>query len=243
MFDQLACRIRFKSLRYDGIFTPPSLQGSLVYPGNFGIIDWGGLAVDPVRQIAFANPDYFAFYSRLLPRTKPGSEQAPSSGSDLQKSNEGGSNPMFGTPYAVDMGPLVSPLGLPCQRPPWGYVAGIDLKAGTIAWMHRNGTIRDSSPVPLPFAMGVPSLGGPIMTAGGVAFLTSTLDYYARAYDVTTGRQLWQDRLPAGAQATPITYRSPASGRQFFLVVAGGHGSLGTKQGDAIIAYALPKQG
>jgi quinoprotein glucose dehydrogenase len=101
--------------------------------------------------------------------------------------------------------------------------------------------VRDLSPVPLPFKMGVPSLGGPIVTAGGVAFLTSTLDYYVRAYDVLTGRQLWQDRLPAGGQATPMSYRSDASGRQFVVVVAGGHGSLGTKAGDSIIAYALPK--
>ncbi|MDQ0390671.1 glucose/quinate/shikimate family membrane-bound PQQ-dependent dehydrogenase [Labrys monachus] len=247
-FDQLACRVRFRSLRYDGIFTPPSLQGSIVYPGNFGIIDWGGLAVDPVRQIAFANPDYFAFYSKLSPRKQTGQAEqggAPTSngGAEQQKADELGGNPMFGTPYSVDMGPLVSPLGLPCQRPPWGYVAGVDLKSGKIAWMHRNGTIRDSAPVPLPFRMGVPSLGGPIVTAGGVAFLTSTLDYYVRAYDVTTGRQLWEDRLPAGAQATPITYRSAATGRQYLVVVAGGHGSLGTKPGDSIIAYDLPGRG
>ncbi len=119
-------------------------------------------------------------------------------------------------------------------------MAGIDLKAGKVVWKHKNGTVRDLSPVPLPFKMGVPSLGGPIMTAGGVAFLTSTLDYYVRAYDVTSGRQLWEDRLPAGGQATPMTYMSPG-GRQMVVVVAGGHGSLGTKTGDSVIAYALPK--
>ena len=247
MFDQLACRIRFKGLRYEGIFTPPSLQGSVVYPGNFGVLDWGGIAVDPVRQVAFANPDFFAFYSKLIPRKeaeatgKQGTEQTPSGGTDLQKANEIGGNPMHGTPYSVDMGPLVSPLGLPCQSPPWGYVAGIDLKSAKITWMRKNGTVRDVAPVPLPFKMGVPSLGGPIVTAGGVAFLTSTIDYYIRAYDVTTGQQLWQDRLPAGAQATPMSYRSAATDRQYVVAVAGGHGSLGTKLGDYIIAYALPK--
>jgi quinoprotein glucose dehydrogenase len=106
--------------------------------------------------------------------------------------------------------------------------------------MHKNGTIQDVSPVPVPIRMGVPSLGGPIVTAGGVAFLTGTLDYYVRAYDAKTGRELWRDRLPAGAQATPMTYRGDKSGRQFLVVVAGGHGSLGTKAGDAVIAYALP---
>lgn len=245
LFDQLACRIAFRQLRYDGIFTPPSLEGSLIYPGNFGIIDWGGIAVDPVRQVAFANPSYFAFYSRLIPRSpeeaaRSGSEHTPSGGSDLEHSDETGTNPMHGTPYSVDMGPLVSPIGLPCQQPPWGYVAGVDLRSGAVVYRHRNGTVRDQSPVPLPFEMGVPSLGGPLVTAGGVAFLTSTLDYYIRAYDVTTGRELWKDRLPAGGQANTMTYRSP-SGRQMVLAMAGGHGSLGTKTGDSIVAYALPR--
>ena len=105
--------------------------------------------------------------------------------------------------------------------------------------MHKNGTIQDRSPLPVPIKMGVPSLGGPIVTAGGVAFLTSTLDYYARAYDVTSGKQLWQSRLPAGGQATPMSYVG-RDGRQYVVVVAGGHGSLGTKLGDDVIAYALP---
>src|SRR5690606_14618130 len=104
----------------------------------------------------------------------------------------------------------------------------------------KNGTVRDRAPLPLPFKMGVPSLGGPLLTAGGVAFLSGTLDYYLRAYDVNTGRELWKARLPAGGQATPMSYRSP-SGRQMVLVVAGGHGSLGTAAGDSIIAYALPQ--
>ena len=246
MFDQLACRIKYHQLRYDGIFTPPSLQGSIVYPGNFGVIDWGGLAVDPVRQVAFANPDYMAFVSKLTPRDQLGAGgkrddvQHPAGGSDIAGSSEGGANPMNGTPYSVELNAFLSPIGFPCQAPPWGYVAGIDLKAGKVVYMHKNGTVRDLSPVPLPFKMGVPSLGGPIVTGGGVAFLTSTLDYFVRAYDLTSGRQLWEDRLPAGGQATPMSYQSP-SGRQMVVVVAGGHGSLGTKMGDSVIAYALPK--
>ena len=106
------------------------------------------------------------------------------------------------------------------------------------AWMHRNGTVRDSSPLPLPFKLGVPNLGGPMVTASGVAFLTSTLDYYIRAYDVATGETLWQERLPAGGQATPMTYVGE-DGRQYVLAVAGGHGSLGTKAGDYVIAYRI----
>ncbi|WP_085936837.1 glucose/quinate/shikimate family membrane-bound PQQ-dependent dehydrogenase [Enhydrobacter aerosaccus] len=239
MFDQLACRIAFRSLRYDGPFTPPSPQGSLVFPGNFGVIDWGGVAVDPVRQIVFANPSYMAFVDKLDPPERAKPRTPPAQG--MERSSETGGNPDFGAPYSADLHPFLSPIGLPCQAPPWGYVAGLDLRTGKVAYRHKNGTIRDESPIPLPIEMGVPSLGGPIVTAGGVAFLTSTLDYYVRAYDVTDGRQLWQDRLPAGAQATPISYRSDKTGRQYLVVVAGGHGSLGTKAGDSIIAYALPQ--
>ena len=244
LFDQLACRIAFRRLRYDGPFTPPSTRGSLVFPGNFGVIDWGGIAVDPVRQIAFANPSYMAFVDVLMARDKAKQKRPPPQ--DMKQpgqeaSSEEGSNPDYGAPYSADLHPFLSFLGLPCQAPPWGYVAGLDLRTGRLVYRHKNGTIRDEAPVSLPFAMGVPSLGGPIVTAGGVAFLTSTLDYYVRAYDVGDGRMLWQDRLPAGGQATPMTYRSDRTRRQYVVVVAGGHGSLGTKAGDAIIAYALPQ--
>ncbi len=234
MLDQLYCRILFHKRRYEGIFTPPSMQGTLVYPGNLGVFDWGGIAVDPVRGVAFVTPSYIGFIARLDRR-----EQGPDS--PFATTDNPLANPQHGTPFAVRLEPFLSPLGLPCQAPPWGYVAGVDLATARIVWQHRNGTVRDSSPLPLRFRMGVPSMGGPILTAGGVAFLTGSLDNYVRAYDVTTGRQLWQDRLPAGGQATPITYRSPESGRQVVLVVAGGHGSLGTRLGDWVIAYALPK--
>ena len=234
MFDQLACRIRFRSLRYEGRYTPPSTQGTLVYPGNFGVFNWGGIAVDPVRQEMFGTPSYLAFVSRLIPREDP-NENYVSEG-------EPGLNENYGAPFAVDLHPFLSPLGLPCQAPPWGYVAGADLRTGEVAWRHKNGTVRDRAPVPLPFELGVPDLGGPVLTAGGVALISGTLDYYVRAYDLTTGRQLWRDRLPAGGQATPMSYATP-DGRQYVVVVAGGHGSLGTKAGDAVIAYALPPEG
>ena len=243
MFDQLACRIRFRRLRYDGPFTPPSLQGSIVFPGNFGVMDWSGMAIDPVRQIAFAHPNYMAFVDQLLPQGAHGASKpvgGATGGSDRGGSDEHGLNPNKGAPFAVTLNPFLSKLGLPCQAPPWGYVAGLDLVTGKVVWQHKNGTIRDEAPLPLPFKLGVPTLGGPMLTAGGVAFLSSALDYYVRGYDVTSGRVLWRARLPAGAQATPMTYQSPATGRQFVVVVAGGHGSLGTKLGDTIIAYALP---
>jgi quinoprotein glucose dehydrogenase len=233
--DQLYCRILFRGYRYDGIFTPPSEQGSLVYPGNYGVFDWGGIAIDPVRQLLVANPSYMAFVSKLHPRAEA---KASSAGGQ-----EIGLQPMQGTPYAVDLHPLLSPVGIPCQAPPWGYMAAVDLRTMRKVWMHRNGTVVDRAPLPIPLPLGVPSLGGPMVTAGGVAFLSSTLDYYLRAYDVRDGKQLWQARLPAGAQMTPMSYVSDRTGRQYIVVFAGGHGSLGTKMGDSVIAYALPDTG
>ncbi|PSH69914.1 membrane-bound PQQ-dependent dehydrogenase, glucose/quinate/shikimate family [Phyllobacterium brassicacearum] len=232
MFDQLACRIEFLKLRYEGRYTPPSLQGSLIYPGNFGVFNWGAVAVDPGRQVMFGMPTYLAFTSRLIPRA----EVPPP---DNKKASEQGLNRNEGAPYAVVMGPFVSPLGLPCQAPPWGYVAGADLRTGKITYMHRNGTVRDSSPIPLPFKVGVPGIGGPMVTASGVAFLGAAVDDYLRAYDVTSGKQLWQARLPAGGQSTPMSF-ALENGKQYVVMVAGGHGSVGTKPGDYVIAYTLP---
>jgi quinoprotein glucose dehydrogenase len=233
LFDQLACRIKFHQLKYKGRYTPPSLQGSLIYPGNFGVFNWGGVAVDPERQIMFGMPTYLAFTSRLVPAA-----DLPPKGQD-QKGSEEGLNRNEGAPYGVFMGPFLSPLGVPCQAPPWGYVAGADLKTGKIAYMHKNGTVYDMTPLPLPFKIGVPGIGGPIVTKGGVAFLGAAVDNYLRAYDLTTGQELWQGRLPAGGQSTPMTYTA-GNDKQYVLIVAGGHGSVGTKPGDYVMAYTLP---
>ncbi|MGE6339612.1 membrane-bound PQQ-dependent dehydrogenase, glucose/quinate/shikimate family, partial [Acidovorax sp. NPDC077664] len=238
MFDQLACRIAFHRLRYEGRFTPPSEQGTLVYPGNFGVFNWGGIAVDPDRQVAFTTPTYLAFVSRLVPRKDDTSLLVQNGGPP--KGSLPALNENFGAPFAASMKPFVSPIGLPCQAPPWGYVAGVDLRTGQVAWKHRNGTVRDLAPVPLPFRMGVPGIGGPVVTAGGVAFYSGALDNYVRAYAVSDGRILWHDRLPAGGQATPMSYTG-GDGRQYVVVVAGGHGSTGTKAGDSVRAYALPR--
>ena len=240
-FDQLACRLGFRHLRYDGPFAPPSLQGSIVFPGNFGVMDWGGMAIDPIHQVAFAHPSYMAFVDKLVPQAKVHREtKGPSGGSDFSH-QERGLNPNRGAPFAVLLNPFLSEIGLPCQAPPWGYVAAMDLTTGKVDWRRINGTIRDESPISLPIKMGVPSLGGPMVTRGGLAFLGSSLDYYLRAYDMRTGETLWRSRLPAGAQASPMSYWSSASGRQFVVVMAGGHRSLGTQLGDEVVAYALPK--
>ena len=231
--DELVCRIEFRKLKYDGRYTPPTEQGSIVYPGNFGTFNWGAVAVDPNRQVMFAMPVYLAFTSKMVPRPDEYARV-------VTKQGEAVFNENFGAPYASKMGAFLSPLGPPCQQPPWGYVAGVDLTTGKTVYQHVNGTVRDLSPVPLPFKMGVPGIGGPIITKGGLAFLSGTMDYYVRGYELKTGKEIWRDRLPAGGQATPSTYLG-ADGRQYLVVVAGGHGSTGTKAGDAIIAYALPK--
>lgn len=234
MFDQMVCRIWLKQMNYEGQYTPPSLNGTIVYPGNFGTFNWGSVAVDPERMVMFGMPTYLAFTSKLVPRA-----DIPPKGQD-EKGSEQGLNRNDGAPYGVFMGPFLGPLKIPCQAPPWGYVSGADLRTGKIAYKHRNGTVMDMTPLPLPFKVGVPGIGGPMITKGGVAFLGAAVDDYLRAYNLTDGRQLWEARLPAGGQATPMSY-AVEDGRQFVVIVAGGHGSVGTKPGDYVIAYALPR--
>ncbi|MFL5012224.1 glucose/quinate/shikimate family membrane-bound PQQ-dependent dehydrogenase [Rhizobium sp. LARHSG275] len=233
LFDQMACRIDFHRYHYEGRYTPPSLKGTIVYPGNFGTFNWGSVAVDPERQIMFGMPTYLAFTSRLVPAA-----DIPPRGQD-EKGSEQGLNRNDGAPYGVFMGPFLGLLKIPCQAPPWGYVAGVDLRTGKIAYMHKNGTVRDMTPLPLPFKVGVPGIGGPMLTKGGLAFLGAAVDNYLRAYDVTNGQELWRARLPAGGQATPMTYTTDDN-KQYVVMVAGGHGSVGTKPGDYVIAYTLP---
>jgi quinoprotein glucose dehydrogenase len=236
MYDQLICRVMFHRLRYEGTFTPPSLQGTLVFPGNLGVFEWGGIAVDTDRKIAIANPIALPFVSRLIPRgpNNPMEPKPDAKGSGT----ESGIQTQYGAPYGVTLNPFLSPLGLPCKQPAWGYITAINLTTNEIVWKKRIGTVRDSSPLPLPFKMGMPMLGGPMVTAGGVAFIGATADNYIRGFDVNTGTQLWQARLPAGGQATPMTYS--VNGKQYVVIAAGGHGSFGTKLGDYVIAYTLP---
>ncbi|GAA3884887.1 glucose/quinate/shikimate family membrane-bound PQQ-dependent dehydrogenase [Gibbsiella dentisursi] len=239
MFDQLVCRVIFHRLRYEGIFTPPSEQGTLVFPGNLGMFEWGGIAVDTDRQIAIANPMALPFVSKLIPRG-PGNPIEPPANDKGGSGTESGIQPQYGVPYGVELNAFLSPFGLPCKQPAWGYVSAVDLKTNQIVWKKRIGTVRDSSPLPLPFKMGMPMLGGPVTTAGNVFFIAATADNYLRAFSTNTGEKLWEARLPAGGQATPMTYEQ--DGKQYVVIAAGGHGSFGTTLGDYIIAYALPDQ-
>jgi quinoprotein glucose dehydrogenase len=226
-FDQLWCRIQFKQSRYDGAYTPQGLKPVIFNPGGYGVFNWGGAAVDEGRQLAIVNASYAAFRIQLVPRDDP--------------RGLAGNKPLHGAPFGAIGGPFLSPLGIPCQAPPWGELAAIDLTTAKVIWRQKFGTTRDRAPFGIAAPLGMPSMGGPIMTASGLTFIAAASDNYIRAYAVATGKPLWRARLPAGGQATPMTYVSPASGRQFVVIAAGGHAALGTSTGDYVIAYSLPK--
>ena len=240
--DQLLCRITFKQYRYDGNpWTPPTQAGSIVYPGNIGVFNWGSVAVDPVRQALIGTPVRLAYLYHFVKRpdyqAKPDTRQVTKDGTPIFNEN-------CGAEYAVSIQHFRSGLGLPCQAPPWGTMVGVDLASGKTAWTRRHGTVKDQTtsflpfPFPIPLPMGILSHGGTLMTAGGVSFTGATLDNYLRAYDVTTGQKLWEARLPAGGQATPMSYRAE-NGKQYVVIAAGGHGSIGTTPGDSVLAYTL----
>ncbi|MGE0113277.1 MAG: membrane-bound PQQ-dependent dehydrogenase, glucose/quinate/shikimate family [Steroidobacteraceae bacterium] len=241
--DQMWCRIQYRQARYEGPYTPNGTgQPTIVYPGPFGGIEWGGVTVDPVRKILISNPSAMPF---LVKMAKVRSSSDPiQSGANKQYEPEGvpaGLREMKGTGYAVSFEGFLSPLKVPCMQPPWGKLYAIDLQTHQVIWERPVGSARDTGPLGiashLPLLIGTPQIGGTIITRGGLIFSGATLDQYFRAYDVQTGKELWKARLPAGGQATPMTYQ--ADGRQFVVISAGGHGILGTKTGDHVLAYAL----
>lgn len=241
-FDQMWCRIKFKQARYEGIYTPPGVTPSVQYPGYQGGIEWGSVSINPERNTMVVNSTRVAHYVQLIPR-----EQADRMGAapltDMTKWSL--PNAQANTPYAAAVLPFLSPVFAPCQEPPYGMISGVDLTTGKLLWTQRFGTARDSGPlgIPsnLPIPLGTPNTGGSIATRSGLTFIAASQDRYLRAYETETGRLLWKGRVPAGAQATPVTYLAGQSGRQFVVVAAGGSASLMTKKGDYIVAFALPQ--
>ncbi len=232
-WDRGACRDRIAALRNEGIFTPPSLQGSLQYPGVAGGVNWGGMAFDPTRRLLVLNQNRMAQVHTLVPSEAPARTGA--------SARHLGRSPQAGTPYAIEQEILLSPLGVPCTPTPWGSLMAVSLETGEKRWEIPFGSTRDMLRfVPFGLDLGLPSMGGPIVTASGLVFIGASMDRYLRAYHVETGELLWRARLPAGGQATPLTYRVRPGGRQFVVIAAGGHGTLGTKPGDFVVAYALP---
>ena len=244
--DQMWCRIKFREARYEGPLTPPGTSPSILYPGFLGGSNWGGISVDRDRGLMIVNSNFVANYVQLLPRAMAEKLGVRPVGMGAAPKPEGqGVMAQAGTPYASRSMPFLSPLAAPCQAPPWGRITAVDLASGKVAWSHPIGTARDSGPLGLPsmlpFRIGTLNLGGTVSTRGGVIFIAATQDKYLRAIETTTGKVLWRGRLPQAGQATPITYTSPESGRQFVVTAAGGHAFMGTAPGDAIYAYALPK--
>ncbi len=238
--DELWCRIRFKQARYEGPFTPTeTTRNTLFYPGTAGGIDWGSVSVDPQRGLVAVNALRFANFGRLVPRE----DARTSSG------GEGGvvTFPMAGTPYVFEQTLFMSPLHVPCMRPPYGTIAVLNLNTRKVVWSKSFGTARESGPfnIPskLPIRMGVPNMGGSIVTAGGLVFIAAAQDRMLRAYDIGSGRELWHAQLPAVAAATPMSYVSPTTGRQYVVIASGGHyGIPGPPIAGSVIAFALPRR-
>ena len=254
--DQMICRIQFRRAKYDGYYTPPVASRRYVqYPGYNGGTDWGGIAIDPVRGVIVANYNDTPNYNRLVPRDEamekgwfprgfPGAEPRPARGGDMGGA-EGAGDPQWGAPYAIHVNPgwRLPLTGLLCKQPPYGGIRAIDLRTGRTIWDRPLGSARRNGPfgIPsmLPFTIGTPNNGGAVITASGLVFIAATTDELIRAIDLRTGETLWEDTLPAGGQATPMTY--DVNGRQYIVIMAAGHHFMETRIGDALVAYALPQ--
>ena len=238
--DRAACRAAIEGLRNEGIFTPPSTRGTLVMPSNVGGAHWGGVAVDPVRQVAVVPVNRIAAMVQLIPRAQFDEKKARAE--DQRLGHDFEYNMMRGTPYVMRRRILLSPSRMPCTPPPFGSLVAIDLKSGTRLWDVPLGTparlVSAELAARIPPEWGSPNLGGPIVTAGGLVFIGAALDRWLRAYDIETGRELWKGPLPESGKATPMTYQL-ASGEQYVTISVGGGGAWGP--GDHVIAFRLPR--
>ena len=241
-FDQLMCRINFKSMRYDGLFTAPGTDVSLSFPGSLGGMNWGSIAFDPTHRYMFVNDMRLGLWIQLIKQTPEDLKIQANGG---EKVNTGmGAVPMKGTPYKVNKNRFMSVLGIPCQKPPFGTMTAIDMKTRQIAWQVPLGTVQDTGPMGIKMGLkapiGMPTIGGPMATQGGLVFFAATQDYYLRAFNSSNGQELWKSRLPVGSQGTPMSYISPKTGKQYVVISAGG-ARQSPDHGDYVIAYALDK--
>lgn len=232
-FDQLLCRIEFKGMRHDGVFTPPGLDRALQMPGSLGGMNWGSVSIDPTTNLMFVNDMRLGLANYMIPR-----EQVKG-GSGIEM----GVVPQLGTPYGAMRERFLSKLGIPCQAPPYGTLSAVDLKTRQLVWQVPVGTVEDQGPMGikmgLPIPIGMPTLGPTLTTQSGLVFIAGTQDFYLRAFDSRTGKEVWKARLPVGSQGGPMTYRSPKTGKQYIVVTAGG-ARQSPDRGDYVIAYALP---
>jgi quinoprotein glucose dehydrogenase len=232
--DRDACREKIASARSEGIYTPPSLEGTVAVPGNAGGMNWSGMSFDPVRQLLITNTNNLPFLVKLIPRDKFNAMRETGEVNRLK----GEFGRQMGTPYAMYREPLMSPGGVPCAAPPWGKLTAVDLKTGEIRWDAPLGQIPQLSLFPKSSEYGSFNFGGSMVTASGLVFIAAAMDDKLRAFDVETGKVIWEGQLPASAQAAPMTYS--VNGKQFVVICAGGHGKLGTKTGDHVVAFTLP---
>ncbi|KAB8308184.1 glucose/quinate/shikimate family membrane-bound PQQ-dependent dehydrogenase [Erwinia endophytica] len=241
-FDQLVCRISFKSMRYTGLYTAPGTDKSLSYPGSLGGMNWGSMSIDPNHNYLFVNDMRLGLWQQMVPAA-PAKDGAVNNGGEAVNAGMG-VVPMKGTPYAVNKNRFMSPLGIPCQKPPFGTLSAIDLKTQKIVWQVPLGTVQDTGPFGIKMHMqmpiGMPSLGGSLATQGGLVFIAGTQDYYLRAFDASTGKEVWKARLPVGSQGGPMSYVSPKNGKQYILISAGG-ARQSPDRGDYVIAFSLDK--
>ncbi|KAB0492413.1 glucose/quinate/shikimate family membrane-bound PQQ-dependent dehydrogenase [Pseudomonas psychrophila] len=238
-FDQMLCRISFKKMRYEGLYTAPGTDVSLSFPGSLGGMNWGSLSTDPVHGFIFVNDMRLGLWVQMVPQEKDA--KASSGGEAL---NTGmGAVPLKGTPYAVNKNRFLSVAGIPCQAPPFGTLTAIDMKTQKIAWQVPVGTVQDTGPMGIKMGLqlpiGMPTLGGTLSTQGGLVFIAGTQDYYLRAFNSANGEEAWKARLPVGSQGGPMTFVSPKTGKQYIVITAGG-ARQSPDRGDYVIAYALP---
>jgi quinoprotein glucose dehydrogenase len=238
--ERAACRSMMAGLRNEGIFTPPSLEGTLVVPSNVGGAHWGGLSYDPERRIAVIPVNRIAAEVQLIPADRVDRTEAERAISRLGYQY----TRMHGTPYVMRRRILRSPAGLPCTPPPFGTLVAVSLDSGKKVWEVPLGNVRALAPESMRDRVldewGSVNLGGPVITAGGLVFMAGTLDGAIRAFDVETGRELWKGELPSGGKATPMTFRlaEGGGGRQYVVVAVGGGDVFG--KGDYLVAFALP---
>lgn len=233
--DRDYCRGKIASLRNEGIYTPPSLKGTLAIPGNVGGLNWSGMSFDPTRNLLFVNTNVLPFELKLIPRDEY--NKLRETGAANRVKGEFGRQ--SGTPYAMYREPLMSPTGTPCIPPPWGKLTAVDLASGEVRWDVPLGRIPQLALFGNKAAeYGSINLGGSLVTAGGLVFIAAAMDDKLRAFDSESGKLIWEGQLPASAQAAPMTYS--VNGKQYVVICAGGHGKLGTKRGDHVVAFALP---
>jgi quinoprotein glucose dehydrogenase len=226
-----SCHALLSTARNEGLYTPPSTQGTIIYPMTGGGVNWGSAAFDPVNQILYANTSNAIHLVKLIP-AEQAEDLEPRPGVDLGRQR--------GAPFAMTRVVATSKLGLLCNKPPWGTLVAVDLKGGKILWRSTVGTTEDRAPLGFAFKWGAPLVNGVAITAGGLVF-TGAIDAYLRAFDAKSGDELWQGRLPVPGVANPMTYLW--KGEQYVAIAAGGHSEGGTSIGDSVVAFRLPRAG